>query len=323
MNNDPTYHDIAEKEALDLSKKYEGKKIKKVSPPFGYFGSKNKIALELCSHLPPHFCWVETFCGSSSITLAKKPAAIEIINDIDDEIINVFRQLRDNQEELYRAITLTPYARKELELARIQNENDSELERARKFLVQAMMAINGVFGVAKGGFSYSQSYSRDGKDARVNRWTKLPERLSKVVERLRCVRIENRDALELISMFQKRPATLMYLDPPYLGKRTMGYNKENNDIVYHEQMLKLCIKSKSMVLISGYESELYTELLTEKRGWLKRTINTSTKDATGKSHSREEVLWMNEHFVKASKSGKVPIQLTQKELISNKVNPER
>ena len=76
------------------SKTETQKKFKKISPPFGYFGSKNKIALEICSSLPPHNCWVEVFCGSASLTLRKIQAPLEIINDIDDEIVNVFEQLR-------------------------------------------------------------------------------------------------------------------------------------------------------------------------------------------------------------------------------------
>ena len=69
------------------------KPSKKINVPFGYFGSKNKIALQLCSDLPPHNCWVEAFCGSAALTLRKEAAPIEIINDIDGDIINLFRQL--------------------------------------------------------------------------------------------------------------------------------------------------------------------------------------------------------------------------------------
>ena len=203
---------------------------KKVSPPFGYFGSKNKIALKLCKDLPPHHCWVEAFCGSAALTLAKKPAPIEIINDIDNEIVNVFKQLRNNHDELINQIKLTPYAEQELINARVKNDNDTELERARKFLVQSMMAINGVFGKEKGGFSSSNSYSRNNREARVNRWNNLDERLEKVVQRLKDVRIDNKDARVLLKKFVNRPATLVYLDPPYLGERTNGYNIDANGI---------------------------------------------------------------------------------------------
>src|SRR5689334_22972518 len=89
-----------------------------VKTAFGYFGSKSRLALQLCNELPPHNAWVEVFCGSAALTLAKKPAPIEVINDLDHEIVNFFEQLRKNHEELCRLISLTPYSRAELAQAR-------------------------------------------------------------------------------------------------------------------------------------------------------------------------------------------------------------
>ncbi len=172
-------------------------KQRKINAPFGYFGSKNKIALQLCTHLPPHNCWVEAFCGSAALTLRKTPSPIEVINDLDDEIVNFFEQLRNNFKALNKAIELTPYSEMEFFNARIEAESMNNLERARRFLVQSMMAINGVFGDDKGGFSYSDSYTRNGHEARVNKWINLPNRLSLVVDRLKEVRIENKDANSL------------------------------------------------------------------------------------------------------------------------------
>src|ERR1035438_9756785 len=202
--------------------------LKKINSPFGYFGSKNKIAKQLCSKLPPHNCWVEAFCGSTSLTLRKNKAPIEIINDIDNDIVNFFTQLRDHYKSLSKLIELTPYAEQELIIARITKDGLSDLERARRFLIQAMMAINGVFGEEKGGFSYSDSYTRNGNDARVNRWINLPERLKQVAERLKSVRIEKKDARKLIQRYLNRPATLIYLDPPYYGARDRKSTRLNS-----------------------------------------------------------------------------------------------
>lgn len=298
-------------------------KSKKINAPFGYFGSKNKIALQLCSELPPHNCWVEAFCGSAAVTLRKEPAPIEVINDIDNEIVNFFDQLRNNHNNLCNAIELTPYAEEELSRARIHIEGLSNLERARRFLVQSMMAINGLFGEAKGGFSYSDSYSRNGHDARVNRWNNLPKRLKLVVERLKKVRIENKDALKLLEKYKNRPATLVYLDPPYLGERTNGYNKDANDEIFHRKLLEFSNNAHCMIFISGYENDLYNSLLTEENGWSKKTIETITKDSKGNSHARTEVIWMNKYYIKALQEQRVPIELTEKELKQGKVNPER
>src|SRR6266481_1206452 len=81
--------------------------------PFGYFGSKQRLAVPIARMLPPHNAWVEAFCGSAAVTMAKKAAPIEIINDADSQIVNVFRQLREHPTKLIRLVELTPYARSE------------------------------------------------------------------------------------------------------------------------------------------------------------------------------------------------------------------
>lgn len=299
------------------------KRPRRIIPPFGYFGSKHRIAMSLCKRLPPHNAWVEAFCGSASITLAKKPAPIEIINDIDEEIVNLFKQLRDNPAPLCRLAALTPYSRSELAIARKKTNRLSRLERARRFLVSAMMSINGVFGPERGGFSFSDSYSRNGREARVNRWYNLPDRLSSVVERLRSVRIDNRNALTLIREYVDRPATLMYLDPPYLADRTNGYTHDANSVKFHKKMLKLVANASCMIFISGYENEMYDRMLNTKLGWTSKKIQTTTRDSSGKTHERTEVVWMNRQFCNALKSKQMQVTLTSKEEKNKKINPLR
>lgn len=294
-----------------------------VRAPFGYYGAKQRIARQIIDILPPHYAWVEAFCGSAALTLRKTPVPIEVINDVDGQIINLFEQLRTNAESLCRAVALTPYAREEFEHARDGQQIIDPLERARRFLVTAMMTVNATIGNAHCGFSFSQSYAREGREARVNRWYNLPERLEKVVERLRGVRIENRDARELLSMFLNRPATLVYLDPPYYTKRAFEYVIDANDRDFHTELLALCKKAKCMLLISGYENELYAELLQKKDGWSKCKIETHTRDTSGKDYSRTEVLWMNNQFRKAQNTERVPIRLSKEEKKQNKINPLR
>jgi DNA adenine methylase len=315
MGNDIIEEQIEAEIGLELSKK--------VNTPFGYFGAKNKIALQICSGLPPHNCWVEAFCGSAALTLSKAQAPIEVVNDIDNEIVNLFQQLRDNSAELIRLIDLTPYAEQELHLARTTTLGLLPLERARRFLVQSMMAINGVFGTERGGFSYSDSYSRNGHEARVNRWNNLPERLEAVVQRFKSVRIENKDARKLIKRYVDRPATLLYLDPPYLGDRTNGYNLDANDEKFHIELLKLANKARCMVFISGYENDLYKSLLLEEHGWSTKEIKTHTKGSNGVVHERIEVLWMNRFFTSGLESKLAAIELTITEDKQKKLNPVR
>jgi len=293
-----------------------------MKPAFGYYGAKVRIASQIINSLPPHNAWVEAFCGSAALTLAKRPAPIEVINDLDDQIINLFEQLRNNSESLIRAITLTPYARKEYFEAKQINDLIDPLEKARKFLISTMMTVNGAVGETGAGFSFSQSYSRNGREARVNRWYNLPKRLEVIVDRLKGVRVENRDARELLGMFLKKPATLFYMDPPYLMERSHKY-KHDIDEKFHIELLELSNKTKCMILISSYDNDLYNDMLSPKHGWTKTVIETNTADTSGKKYNRKEVLWKNQHFKKAFENNKVPIRLSEKEKKQHKINPTR
>ena len=185
------------------------------------------------------------------------------------------------------------------------------------------MAVNGSFGAAKGGFSVSHSYSRNGVEARVNRWNSMPPYLKKVVRRLKNARIEKRDAVVLFEEFCDRPATLVYLDPPYLGERVKGYDHDENSEEFHRRLLDIAIKAKCMVFISGYESDLYKNLLTESNGWSRETLNAITKGSNGKCFDRTEVIWFHRAYREAKTADKVPITLTEKEQKNRKVNPTR
>jgi len=129
---------------------------------------------------------------------------------------------------------------------------------------------------------------------------------------LEIIRIENRDAVELIKIFLKRPATLIYLDPPYFADRTKGYAIGAYDEEFHIKLLETALKAKSMIFISGYNNDLYNSLLTKRNGWSKRTIDTITKDIKGNDHQREEVVWANQHFQQASKLNQLLVRLTRR-----------
>ena len=290
---------------------------------FGYYGSKQRLAQRILKYMPPHHCWVELFGGALAVTMAKQPAMIEIVNDLDENIVNAFQQMRDQGNELVELIELTPYARTELRRARQACDEDSDLERARKFLVQAMMSVNGVMAGKRGGFSVSDTYTREAREARVNRWYNYPERLKAVTRRLRTIRIENKDGIEMLAEYSNKPATLVYIDPPYLADRGAGYNMEASDRDFHERLLSQALLCKCMIMISGYKSETYSRLLEGRAGWHRIELNAVTQTTNGDRLGREEILWMNKVAEKARKTDSVVITLTRKERKEGKVNPAR
>lgn len=81
---------------------------------FRYPGSKWSLAGWIISHFPAGYekmVYLEPFCGSGAVFFNKEPGAVETINDLDGDVVNLFRVLREAPDELRRALELTPYSR--------------------------------------------------------------------------------------------------------------------------------------------------------------------------------------------------------------------
>src|SRR5574343_303278 len=100
-------------------------------PALRYFGGKFRLAPWIISQFPPHTVYVEPFGGGGSVLLRKLPAYHEVYNDLDGDVVNFFRVLREQPDELLRAIDLTPYSREEQRQAFDANDEPSSLDRAR------------------------------------------------------------------------------------------------------------------------------------------------------------------------------------------------
>jgi len=171
------------------------------------YGAKWRLAPWIVKHFPPRHVYVEAFGGSAAVLLSKEPSPVEVYNDLDGEVVNFFRVLREQPEDLARAIAFTPYARSELDTA--WEPTDDPLEAARRFAVRSWMAIGGPTTRWKSGFRFR----RDRMAVLLRWWREMPERLAAVAFRLQGVLIENRDYREILEDFDG-PKTLFYFDPP-------------------------------------------------------------------------------------------------------------
>lgn len=258
---------------------------------FGWYGGKFSHLDWLLPLLPPatHYC--EPFGGSAAVLINRPPAPVETYNDLDSEVVNFFRVLRDQQEELIQAIGLTPFSREELRLATQEEGRDlSDLERARRFFVRARQVRTGLAQTAsEGRWAHCLLTSRAGMGGAVSRWLGSVEGLSEIVQRLLRVQIENAPALEVIQRYDS-PETLFYCDPPYVH-RTRGdakaYGFEMTDHE-HEELARLLLKVRGRVAISGYTSSLYEDLYA---GWTR--LEAPTRMIHSSKGERTEVLWVN------------------------------
>jgi DNA adenine methylase len=258
-------------------------------PLLRYHGGKWRMAPWIISFFPPHRVYVEPFGGGGSILLRKGRVHEEIYNDLDGDIVNVFRVARDNGEELKRRLSFTPFAREEFILSFEPSENP--IEQARRTIVRSFMgrSANAVTsnlslsGKLSTGF---KSKTDKGGVTEATVWRKYPDALNAITDRLQGVVIENRNAIEIIRQHDS-DNTLFYVDPPYVHstrntRKSYRFEMNDND---HIDLAASLNRASGAVIISGYDCGLYNELY---RGWNK----FQRKDLSDGHNPRTEVLWM-------------------------------
>lgn len=255
------------------------------APPLRYFGAKWQLADWIISNMPPHTLYCEPFCGGAAVFFRKRPAPLNVLNDINGDVVNFFRVLRERRDELIELIDLTPWSRDEYENALETNASDP-LERARQFYVIAYQSfVGGGTGDKKTGWRHQIDWKRG--TAVTGEWSRLSG-LRKAADLLKHAQIENDHAHRIIARYDSAK-TLFYVDPPYVIRaRARGIGRYSYEMD-EQQHRELAIKLKSVtgyVLLSGYRSELYEELYD---GWTRLEKSTTT---SGNSVATE-YLWLS------------------------------
>jgi len=258
---------------------------------FGWYGGKFSHLYWLLPLLPNTHCYCEPFSGSAAVLLNRDPSPVETYNDIDGDVVNFFRVLRDRADDLIRVVSLTPFSREEFHQAINGNiEGINDLERARLFYIRARQARTGLAQTATlGRWANCKKTSRAGMSGVVSRWLGGVKALEEIAERLLRVQIENRPALDVICLYDS-PDTLFYCDPPYLHE-TRGDSKAYGfemDIDQHQVLAHALNKVKGRVAISGYRCDTMD---TWYKGW--RRFDAPIKQCHSIKQPRQECLWMN------------------------------
>ena len=259
------------------------------SPVLKYYGSKFRIANWIIGHFPRHCIYVEPFGGSASVLLQKPRSFMEIYNDLNGDVVNFYKVLRDplHRHKLVQDLSITPFAREEYELS-FERANGS-IERARRFVIRCNFSFNSGGGLKK---RNGMSYGRTKYTSETATWLKYPDVISDAGRRFSGVVIENRCAFELIEMHDSAN-TLFYLDPPYLPDTRSNGRKDCylHDMYEHDhkKMLEMIVRLKGFVVLSGYDNEMYNEYLSN---WGTRNKKACAGSAKG-GKSSVETIWIN------------------------------
>lgn len=263
-----------------------------MKPPFAYFGGKTMLADRIAELLPAHEHYVEPYCGSLAVLLAKQPAKIETVNDLDEELVTFWRVLRDRPEDLARVCALTPHSRVENQVADTCGDVE-ELERARRIWVKLSQGRDRTLR-AKASTGWKHYVYPSGTSLAMPGYLEAyVERMAAAAARLHAVSLECMPALDLVEKYGVEPAVLLYVDPPYPGDTRdarNNYKHEMRDPAEHRALAEVLHAAAAAVVVSGYPCDLYDREL--YAGWDRVTFSASTGNAQG-DKARIEVLWSN------------------------------
>lgn len=268
------------------------KKVRKLRSPIRRFGGKTHLLGKLLPLICVHRVYAETFGGSLALLFAKCPSPVEVVNDSDGGVINLFRVLQDPLlfEKFYRLVYVTPYSREQYYHCRDHWKDYSDpVQRAWGFYVASRQSFSGEIGA---GWSHGITESKGGMAGTVQRWLSIIELLPEICERLRRVQIECLDFRRFLPKYDSSD-TLFYHDPPYVPstRKAGGYEHEMTE-EDHEEFIEILLGLQGKSIVSGYANPIYKRL--EDAGWQRHGYDVACH-ASGKSKKprRTESIWLS------------------------------
>ena len=281
----------------------------RIMAPFRWPGGKGNLVKWIIKYIPHGHIYVEPFAGAASVFWhLPKPFAVEVLNDLDNDVINLYKVLKDihKYEALYHKLISTPYARTEFGRAiqMLKSADINDIDRAWAFFVIHNQGFSG-FGRTESNWSRVLYSTNKDMAKNVSRWRSRLKILPFWHERLIKAHICNSDAIECIKYWDTAN-TVFYLDPPYIldTRKTRSIYKKELDLSYHKRLVDTLLSVKGKVVLSCYDHPTYDPLV--ETGWQKITIDTvchmAGKNRGSKTRgvgnlklhaSRRETLYMN------------------------------
>jgi len=252
------------------------------------------MARNILPHFPRHRTYTEAFGGGAGVLLQKPRSHAEIYNDLDDDIVGLFRVLQDQRsaDRLLELLRLTPFARREFEIA--YAAADDPIERARRLVIRSFMGFgsnaHSCSGRGHRSTGFRSNANRNGTTP-ARDWANLPDAYRPIIERMQGVVIEHRDALVILPRHDS-DQTLHYVDPPYVHETRSMFKggksayRHEMDRSAHIRLLEVLRGLSGMVVLSGYAHPLYDDTLHD---WRREEFAALADGA----RPRTEVLWLN------------------------------
>jgi DNA adenine methylase len=249
--------------------------MKKLNSPLAWVGGKSRLRDTIISLIPEHHCYAEVFAGAGWVYFGKEPSKVEVINDVNGDLINLYRILQTRHEEFYEALWYMFPSRQLHKMSRELLDDPkspiSEVERAVLFYYQ----IKHAFG-ARYGAGYALSAIRP------PRQLIGMDLLSDIRTRLQNTHVENLSYERLIATYDK-PETFFYCDPPYVVADGGDYYQFTFTTDEHRALRDVLANAKGKWLLS-YDDvpmirALYHDFKIRKTKEIPYTLNNKNGNA--------------------------------------------
>lgn len=209
------------------------------APIIPWVGGKRRLAKHIIPMFPAHTCYVEPFCGAAALYFLKPQAKVEVLNDVNGELVNLYRVVKHHMDEFMRQFRWALTSRQMYRwLQETPEETLTDVQRAARFFYLQKNSFGGkVSGQTFGTATTS--------GPRLN-LLRLEEDISQAHLRLSQTFIEHLDWEACITKYD-RPHTLFYCDPPYW--QTEGYGVDFG-IEQYDRMAELARTIKGKMVIS-------------------------------------------------------------------------
>lgn len=203
-----------EKDRTTDTKGYQPTRSGRSNSIFPWPGGKGEKSDWIIDKIPPHDTFIEVFGGSAAITYNKPRSKYEIYNDLNDDLVQFFRVLRNHEDELIKWLQGVPYARSLYEEWVVEfyegYRPDDPVERAGRFFTLRYMQSQGESSKVNG-------FKTRAKRSPARSFDNAREQLWEIADRFRQVTIENKDYRELLEDYDDNDVdVIFYADPPYV-----------------------------------------------------------------------------------------------------------
>jgi len=253
-----------------------------------YIGGKFHITKEIIARMPEHITYVEVFGGAGWVLYVKPPSQIEVYNDINSDLVNLFLQIRDNFKKFKEKAYWVLSSQEIFNTSNYMVEKDKIL-RAIKFAIKITMCFSGI---------ETTTYRYAVTSIKRNNWLCFYDRLHKIRERLTNVNIENLDFEDCIRRYDSEN-TFFYCDLPYFKETkkdikyyTFEFSKED-----HKRLAEKLNAVKGKVLVSYYYNPSI-EILYPKSKWIYENIKKIKHSKILKKTDKKEKSYREELFIR-------------------------